>query len=916
MPNPIKIAIVGARQSGKTCLLTGLYASKKFAVVNIDAGKYLTDLKSQIEDHNWPSATNVKTKNSIELMFMPRFGKPVNFVFEDYAGETIMGTNAFVAQMGDVTGIAFLFNPGMEAMKTPSDRNELQEVSRRIATGLIKNGCKRFAVVITASDRIKEGGDLANETELVRNFNYFIEEFYDFLNDSKVKTEKFECSITGKLESQDNPSIAHGKDNTSSRPFLWLLKSRFDKLIKTLTIGGACALAASLLAWNAGNVQKCRTERDEISAICECTGSTTLEGKIGEFGKNHDRIEGDFEEAIRLLEKLSERSDKPFFSKENEKWVRNSVVQCEEFVNKTLGKYKGSTERRKQKQAEKIVDEGEKVPSSESFEDLHKNVKSTLKAIKGYLDPRQNKAGNAAKNETLAKVQKELEAQESVLREQIWKEKLEPVRSRCLAYYKELAVPLYGKENGQISSQGLIDKIEDLQLAGLITNEEKEILSGEITQQYLSYQKEQIPVKWKNFTDDVLNAIDAIDEVPSTDKFNAGVKTALSKMWIFHPENQNNVAKNDEVSLTDVERELLQFDRETLEQVWKEKIEPARTKLLNSYGTLLFNFSNKTAKDLSKGVEEAKLMEFQDFLTDGEMKNLTAVLYATIDRETKKLWDDFFVENLGYHFANPVTPDAIGNFIKFYQRFDPSDRATQENSLFMVSKIEDTVEKVVNGLQFLKIEEYTGENGQYKKVQRLLRKIRDTGGKFKPLSDSWCYTFAIWCFDGDKGGMDAKEVFDTFPMTIQVDKVSVRMDYNNDDFPVSYKVTEFDVNVYGNSAAYPMLTDERIGTDKNEKTCEYSPLTTQINVGCLVPCFSHAIATDVNRISPNESFKFQYIKYIDVSKSSFSISDTAKFTNPRLTGSAEFEYGYSIEGRIFGKSIWHYLREAKATKGK
>lgn len=233
-----KIAVIGPSQSGKTCLAVGLFSTSTpgftIEAVDRDGRIYLDGLKAGLAQDKdkkgvWPAANIKGSRQEIRLDFQKPGKDPIRVAFPEYAGELLNTEEEFKdfanAHFRDLSGVVLLVNPGAKAFQ--SGQRELADAIaqyKRVIDFLKNpnNGSNEafVALTVTAADRLV--GDLQGKLEA---FSQCVEEISNTLNTSgfKGKWKRFDVTITGHLEDQDNPRLARGKDNSASLPFLWIL---------------------------------------------------------------------------------------------------------------------------------------------------------------------------------------------------------------------------------------------------------------------------------------------------------------------------------------------------------------------------------------------------------------------------------------------------------------------------------------------------------------------------------------------------------------------------------------------------------------------------------------------------------------------------------------------------------------------
>ena len=251
------IAVIGATQSGKTTLALGL-SEQASVMARQDMVNALASAKKTFDNGKWPDGTNRETFNRLtcDVKFD---GDDAEVSFCEYAGEKLFVPTFAQNVVGSPIGALLLLNPGMDILGDDGKRKEMAEALKRIVVHLKQHGCVAIALVITASDRLKT--DLK---DMRGNFDIALASIREILETQFGREGKawrqFEVTVTGELESQDNPNSARSKANTSGKPFLWVLEqirastrgqknsrvmSRIGKTVAALVVMGAlvcCAL--------------------------------------------------------------------------------------------------------------------------------------------------------------------------------------------------------------------------------------------------------------------------------------------------------------------------------------------------------------------------------------------------------------------------------------------------------------------------------------------------------------------------------------------------------------------------------------------------------------------------------------------------------------------------------------------------
>ena len=277
-----RIAVIGPAQSGKTCLAIGLFSTstKGFTIEHVDQDgrAYLDDLKAFLSQGKWPAATNLGTNKNLRFDFCKEGKAPIRVSFPEFSGE-LLGSdedfNAFAnANFRDLEGAVLLVNPGADAFQSgdPLMLADTMAQYKRVISFLRDpnngSGNAFVALTITAADRLK--CDLVGKLEA---FNQSVTELSNSLRTSGLKWKRFEVTITGQLDAQDNPKLAIGGKNSASAPFLWLLdalnwRPSRERLLKKIR---TAAIALTLFAIGAGVwcVVDASNEKAEIDSCAD-----------------------------------------------------------------------------------------------------------------------------------------------------------------------------------------------------------------------------------------------------------------------------------------------------------------------------------------------------------------------------------------------------------------------------------------------------------------------------------------------------------------------------------------------------------------------------------------------------------------------------------------------------------------------
>lgn len=254
---PLKLAVLGPSQSGKTCLAVGLSAVNMpgFTIepgTRFDA--YLGNLKAELQKGRWPDPdlpdwAEKKDVREIALTFQKKGKEPIPVTFLGFAGERLQDPESFKSfsnqHLDGLDGAVVLVNPGADAFA--GDAKALEEARghyKRLFARFQQAEKKPFvALVVTAADRIARDGDLADRKAA---FEEFVCELFNSLRTGGIVCKRFSVTITGHLSSQFEPMLAKRWDNTSARPFLWLLWKLWWKPIWRAFLRKVCIVAIVL----------------------------------------------------------------------------------------------------------------------------------------------------------------------------------------------------------------------------------------------------------------------------------------------------------------------------------------------------------------------------------------------------------------------------------------------------------------------------------------------------------------------------------------------------------------------------------------------------------------------------------------------------------------------------------------------
>ena len=330
-----KIAVIGPTQSGKTCLAVGLFSTNTsgFTIESVeeDGRAYLSDLKIALRPQKdeqgnirpgvWPEASNLGTDKELRFDFLKKGKDPIRVELPEYSGE-MLRPEKFVkwanAHLRGLSGVVLLINPGAEAFQS-GDQSILEDYMAQydnVITYLrdpANNSNEALvALTVTAADRI--AGDLKGKLD---SFNERITELSNTLGASGFKWERFNVTITGHLKDQKDPTLAKGRQNSASRPFLWLLDKLHWLLIRQkifrkvrnciLAIAGLavlCGIGFGVHAWNVSeSIDNEKARLEEAIRNCKNRGDleiirdmlVALQGRSGLFAGKARSLAADLE---------------------------------------------------------------------------------------------------------------------------------------------------------------------------------------------------------------------------------------------------------------------------------------------------------------------------------------------------------------------------------------------------------------------------------------------------------------------------------------------------------------------------------------------------------------------------------------------------------------------------------------------
>lgn len=266
------LAIIGASGTGKTTLAVGLYATStpEFTVspVGEETRNYIQIRQSTIEEGYWPAATNEAENLDLRLR-LHAGGKETGIVFREYMGEYMEQPNYIQNVIGVPKAAMILFNPGMPDLQSAERRNMLIGNLKVIAQHLKDNKCAAVAFVVTASDRLTS--DLA---DFRGEFEEYVSEVTNHLGTLGLNWKRFDVTVSGELADQSHPKLARGENNTTHKPFLWLLERihareariRNARIAKWSAVISAVALSIYGILWARCTVAMAKVE-EEMEAI-------------------------------------------------------------------------------------------------------------------------------------------------------------------------------------------------------------------------------------------------------------------------------------------------------------------------------------------------------------------------------------------------------------------------------------------------------------------------------------------------------------------------------------------------------------------------------------------------------------------------------------------------------------------------
>lgn len=337
----LKIAVVGPTQSGKTCLAVGLVSTNTsgFTIQSVDEDgrAYLVDLKADLrptkdEQGNqrpgvWPDASNLGTNKPLRFDFLKKGKQAIRVGFPEYSGEMLQPDRfkAFANEhLRGLDGVVLLVNPGADAFQKRDQRifEDYMAQYEHVLTFLRdpnNESDKAFvALTVTAADRIS--GDLKGKLD---SFNECIQRLSNILNTScfgEKKWKRFDVTITGHLKDQNQPTLASGRRNRASAPFLWLLdelnwrpiREEIFRKIRNISfviagVAALCGAACGVYAWNILKeidrektgleqlIDKARN-KDELNEITRKLGA--LQTRTGLFAEKAKSIASDIEPKV------------------------------------------------------------------------------------------------------------------------------------------------------------------------------------------------------------------------------------------------------------------------------------------------------------------------------------------------------------------------------------------------------------------------------------------------------------------------------------------------------------------------------------------------------------------------------------------------------------------------------------------
>ena len=296
----MRIAVIGPVQSGKTCLAIGLSSTNTtgftIASVDDDVGKYLSGLKAGLVKGHWPDPDNKGFKKPLRFDFCKTGKDPIRVEFLAFSGE-FLDSDEFKAfaneNFKNLSGVVLLVNPGADAFQSgdPLLLADTMEQYKNVISFLRdpNNGSRDafVALTVTAADRID--GDLAGKLE---GFNQSIKELTNTLGTRGFRTrgfrkrcERFDVTVTGQLDNQDEPKVTKDSLNSASKPFLWLLgklerKDRCSKLLKKIRNASIAAAAIGSLAagWCVVDANNEKEQIDRFTKDCNAAVEACMAG--------------------------------------------------------------------------------------------------------------------------------------------------------------------------------------------------------------------------------------------------------------------------------------------------------------------------------------------------------------------------------------------------------------------------------------------------------------------------------------------------------------------------------------------------------------------------------------------------------------------------------------------------------------
>lgn len=211
-------AMVGHPGAGKTCLAAGLFqAVGNFVIIPDETTEnYVKNACIALKGgKTWPDATGGEPRKLGYTVLHNH--RTYHIRFNDFPGEMISddGFMRQVVKKNDGSypdGVLLLINCAAKQLDTPKEEMDMQADLRKFVAELAVNHVP-IALVVTAWDRM-DGKERKEE------FEKHLRPITEILDQLTCKWQRFNVSVTGKLECQDNPKLA---PCDVEKPFVWLI---------------------------------------------------------------------------------------------------------------------------------------------------------------------------------------------------------------------------------------------------------------------------------------------------------------------------------------------------------------------------------------------------------------------------------------------------------------------------------------------------------------------------------------------------------------------------------------------------------------------------------------------------------------------------------------------------------------------